>query len=206
MVCVDAGEPVPGSLEGASGLVFMGGPMSVNDPLPWIEDEIRVIQDAIEEDIPVLGHCLGGQLMARAMGAVVKRNMVTEIGWHNTVRIDNPASRDWLRGLDDELELFHWHGETFSVPRGATPILKSRNCDNQAFVYGKSLAMQCHIEMTEALVRKWAAGGIDELTASDSVQSAEEMQQDLAVRVQGLNRIADTIYNRWIKGLGTVSK
>jgi GMP synthase-like glutamine amidotransferase len=201
LVCVDAGEPVPDSLGEASALVFMGGPMSVNDPLPWIADEIQLIQDAIEDDIPVLGHCLGGQLMAKAMGATVGRNRVTEIGWHTTTRIDNTASRDWLRGLGDEMELFHWHGETFTIPHGAVPILKSRYCDNQAFVYGKNLAMQCHIEMTEELIRKWASEDNGELQVADSVQSAEAMQRDIGDRVQRLNWIADTVYTRWIKGL-----
>jgi GMP synthase-like glutamine amidotransferase len=201
LVRIDAGEAVPGTLNGAAALVFMGGPMSVNDPLPWIADEIRLIQDALNNDVAVLGHCLGGQLMARAMGGTVTRNRVSEIGWHEAELLDNPEARLWFSGIDGSLELFHWHGETFTIPPGAVPLLKSRYCDNQAFARGKHLALQCHVEMTEELVRKWANEGGDELAVSDSVQSAEAMQQDLRQRVQRLHRVADVLYDRWIKGL-----
>lgn len=198
MICIDEGEPVPHSPDGAAALVFMGGPMSVNDPLPWIADELGLIRQAIARKIPVLGHCLGGQLMAKALGARVQANQVTEIGWHIAERLDNPAARDWLEAMPGPVELFHWHGETFDIPAGATPLLQSRFCPNQAFVYGNSLAFQCHIEMTAPLVRKWVQESEGELNESDSVQSGEQMLQDLAARIARLNRIADTIYARWL--------
>lgn len=198
MVCIDQGEPVPSAPDGISALIFMGGPMSVNDPLPWVEDELRLIRQAIALKIPVLGHCLGGQLMAKALGARVSTNPVSEIGWHQTTRIDNPASRDWLAAIPQSAELFHWHGETFAIPDGATPLLQSRFCPNQAFVYGNSLAFQCHIEMTVPLVKKWVDESRGELVTSDSVQSGEEMLRDLPARIGRLNRIADTIYTRWL--------
>ena len=195
---VDEGEPVPVSPEGATALVFMGGPMSVNDPLPWIADEINLIQQAIEQGIPVLGHCLGGQLLAVALGAKVYANPVTEIGWHRATRVENAESGDWLAAIPEEAELFHWHGETFDIPAGATPLLQSRFCPNQAFVYRNCLGLQCHIEMTEPLVRKWVEESRGKLQASASVQSGDEMLNDLASRIRRLNRIADTIYSRWL--------
>jgi len=201
MVCIDAGDKVPASLDNISALVFMGGAMSVNDPLPWIADEVRLIQQAIDNDLPVLGHCLGGQLIARALGGVVTRNKTTEIGWHATGKIDNATSRHWLAGFDDGMELFHWHSETFSIPAGATPILKSEFCANQAFVYGKTLALQCHVEMTEGLVRKWVLEDGDQLSVSASVQSGEQMLNRLAERVSRLNQVAATLYSKWIQGL-----
>lgn len=201
VVKIDKDEPVPDSLEDVSGLVFMGGPMSVNDPLPWIAKEIRLIRQAMARDVPVLGHCLGGQLMARALGAEVRRNPVTEIGWHPAEKIDNPVTRDWLGDVGNPVELFHWHKETSDLPEGAAPLLKSAYCRNQAFVHGNGLAMQCHIEMTEDLVKKWVLESGDTLEASESVQSGEEMQRDLSARVRNLNRVADSIYSRWIKGL-----
>jgi len=198
MICVDEGEPVPATPDGAAALVFMGGPMSVNDPLPWISDELGLIQQAIQQGIPVLGHCLGGQLMAKALGARVYANPVSEIGWHTTQRIDNAESRDWLAAVPDQAELFHWHGETFDIPPGAMPLLQSRFCQNQAFVYGNSLAFQCHIEMTAALVQKWVDESRGELQVSQSVQSGAEMLRDLPGRIARLNRIADSIYSRWL--------
>lgn len=201
MVRIDAGDNVPDTVENASALVFMGGAMSVNDPLPWITDEIRLIKMAIEKEMPVLGHCLGGQLIAKTLGGQIRPNNVTEIGWHNTRKVDNDMSQDWLKDIDNEVELFHWHSETFSIPHGATPLLESEFCENQAFVYGKCLAMQCHIEMTEDLVMKWVNEDQGRSMTSASVQSANEMLENLPIRVSKLNNIASHIYTRWLKGL-----
>ena len=82
LVKIDAGEPVPDTLDDCSGLVFMGGPMSVNDPLPWIEQELALIRRAQAGNMPVLGHCLGGQLICKALGGTISANPVKEIGWH----------------------------------------------------------------------------------------------------------------------------
>jgi len=198
MICVDQGESIPDSVEQASALVFMGGPMSVNDPLPWIADELSLIQQAIANHIPVLGHCLGGQLMAKAMGARVYENPVSEIGWHITEKLTNAESRDWLAMIPGQSEIFHWHGETFDIPVGARPLLQSRFCKNQAFVYRNCLGFQCHIEMTAPLVQKWVEESMGELRVSESVQSGEEMLRNLDERIEKLNRIADSIYSRWL--------
>ena len=198
IIRVDEGETVPADAGDAPALVFMGGPMSVNDPLPWVEDELNLIRQAVARKLPVLGHCLGGQLIAKALGATVHANPVSEIGWHETVRLDNAAARDWLAAIPESAELFHWHGETFELPTGATPLLQSHYCRNQAFVYGNSLAFQCHIEMTAALVRKWVEESRGELAVSDSVQSGEQMLHNLTARIAQLNRIAEQIYTRWL--------
>lgn len=201
IIRIDKNDPVPTSLDGISALVFMGGPMSVNDPLPWIDDELALIRLALEQDIPVLGHCLGGQLIAKAMGAEVVHNKVMEIGWHPVRMADTPTARDWLADINTGTELFHWHSETFTIPGDAARIMGSEFCDNQAFVYHKTLAMQCHIEMTETLVRSWVQAAADSLPVSASVQSGEEMQYQLGSRIRRLNRIADSIYSRWVEGL-----
>jgi GMP synthase-like glutamine amidotransferase len=201
LVRVDAGDTIYGDIKNTSGLVFMGGNMSVNDPLPWIRSEITLIQKAIDHDIQVLGHCLGAQLIARALGAEVKANHVTEIGWHQTRIVDNLVSRQWFTDLPAELELYHWHSETFAIPDGAERIMESENCVNQGFVYDKSLALQCHIEMTEEMVRDWASRGGDDLILTDSVQGVSQMLDRLPERIAVLNRIADRIYSHWIKDL-----
>ena len=201
LICIDKNESVPDCVENTSGLVFMGGPMSVHDAIPWIEDEIQLIKMAVGNGIPVLGHCLGGQLIARALGADVIANKVSEIGWHATYKIDSPESSSWLKGINDKVELFHWHSETFSLPDGGSPILKSAHCENQGFVKGPTLALQCHIEMTEAMVVSWAEIGNDNIVQSESVQSAEEMTKSLPERINKLNQIADIIYKNWANGL-----
>jgi GMP synthase-like glutamine amidotransferase len=202
VIGIDRHDPIPTSIDGVSGLVFMGGPMSVNDPLPWIPKVTSLIRQAVAADVPVLGHCLGGQLMSKALGGKVTRNRVKEIGWLPVEPIDTPAAREWLNGLAPRFEVFHWHGETFSVPPGATPILRSRACRNQSFVMGKHLAFQCHIEMTPTLVRSWARTGSDEIAkTSATVHGAKQMCTNLVARTERLNRIADTFYDRWTKGL-----
>jgi GMP synthase-like glutamine amidotransferase len=203
LVRIDAGEAVPKSIAGISGLVFMGGPMSANDRLPWIPPVLALIREAAQKDVPVLGHCLGGQLMARAFGGRVTRNRVKEIGWLPVRVIESSVAHDWMTGLAPQFEVFHWHGETFSgLPSGATAILKSRDCRHQAFVLGKHLAFQCHVEMTPVLVRSWARAGAAEIARpTDTVQSAQQMRVNLVARAERMNRIADVFYTRWIKGL-----
>ena len=151
---IDQGDPVPTEPGDFSGLVFMGGPMSVNDPLPWIEPVLGLIRAAVARDVPVLGHCLGGQLMAKALGAPVTRNPVKEIGWGSVSVAGSDEARHWFGKLR-EFESFHWHGETFAIPEGARVIASSRYCPNQAFAMGRHLGMQCHVEMTPALIRSW---------------------------------------------------
>jgi GMP synthase-like glutamine amidotransferase len=203
LIRVDAGEPIPSSLDGAAGLVFMGGPMSVNDRLPWIAPTLALIRKAAATNVPVLGHCLGGQLMAKALGGCVTRNRKKEIGWLPVQSVDSPEARKWLDGLAPQFEVYHWHGETFSeLPPGAIPILRSRACRHQAFVLGSHLAFQCHIEMTPELVRSWAKAGAAEIAKpSATVQSERQMRVNLVARAARLNRIADVLYERWIQGL-----
>ncbi len=200
LVCVECGDPVPEEIEGASGLVFMGGPMSVNDPLPWIAQETALIRRAVEADVPVLGHCLGGQLMAKALGAEVSRNPVPEIGWMPVETVASDIARSWLGALPPSFQVYQWHGETFELPEGATHLLRSPHCANQAFVLGKHLALQCHVEMTPGMVEEWIERG-GTLTASPTVQSGDEMLRDVERRTAELARVADVLYERWIQGL-----
>jgi GMP synthase-like glutamine amidotransferase len=202
LIRIDQNEPIPSSIDGVSGLVFMGGPMSVNDPLPWIPPVTKLIQQAVAADVPVLGHCLGGQLISKALGGAITKNPVKEFGWLPVSRVDSPAAKPWLGDLPGEFEVFHWHGETFSIPSGATHILASRDCANQAFVIGKTLAFQCHIEMTGDMVREWARLGVDDLVpVCVTVQNPQAMTANLDARVKRLQNIADQFYDRWIQGL-----
>lgn len=203
-VHIDAGDPVPESIADSPGLVFMGGPMSVNDHLPWIPKVLNLIRAAVARDVPVLGHCLGGQLMSKALGARVTRHRVKEIGWGPVQQVESAETEKWLNSLPPRFEAFHWHGETFTLPPGATHILRSRHCRNQAYVIGNSLALQCHIEMTPDMVRTWARDGEREIAAartSPAVQAGAQMLTSLPRRVADLHRVADTLYSRWIQGL-----
>jgi len=203
LVAIDAGDAVPRSASAYSGLVFMGGPMSVNDELPWILPMLALIRDAVAKDIPVLGHCLGGQLISKALGGVVSRNPVKEIGWGEVAVSDNDIAHSWF-GSVQNFQAFHWHGETFSLPHGATHLLSSAYCTNQAYVIGKHLALQCHIEMTAAMIASWCEIGAEEVVASSlspAVQSVQVMQQQMAEKLPQLQEVAEQLYGKWIQGL-----
>jgi GMP synthase-like glutamine amidotransferase len=203
LVALDEGAPVPRDARRFSGLVFMGGPMSVNDDLPWTAPALELVRDAVRKDVPVLGHCLGGQLIAKAFGGVVGPNPVKEIGWGEVRVAQNALAREWLGDLP-AFESFHWHGETFSIPPGGTRILEGPHCANQAFALGKHFGMQCHVEMTEDLIALWLRGGADEIreaAGSPAVQKPEEIQRNLGPRLDALHMVAERIYERWTEGL-----
>ena len=202
LIRIDQSDPIPGSISSFSALVFMGGPMSVNDDLPWISQELSLIQKAAQEKMPVLGHCLGGQLICKALGGEITANPVKEIGWHDVQKLDNSVANDWLADLPQEFEAFHWHGETFSIPKGASPILKSEFCDHQAFAMDNILALQCHVEMSGEMVTEWTAEYANELSSpTQSVQSADSINNNAAAKTVALNKTADIIYQRWITPL-----
>lgn len=203
LIRIDAGDALPQNMQAYSGMVLMGGPMSVNDALPWISPLLGLIRDADQSDIPLLGHCLGGQLISKSLGAEVSRNPVKEIGWGEVQVIQGAESADWF-GSATGFEVFHWHGETFALPVGAKLLLVSSHCRHQAYALGKHLVLQCHVEMTADMVRDWCAAGMQELaseTGNAAVQRADEMQRDLPQRINKLNALADRIYGRWIQGL-----
>jgi len=202
LIAIDRKDALPNSINGYAGLVFMGGPMSVNDPLPWIAQELALIRAAITADIPVLGHCLGGQLMAKALGGVVTGNAVKEIGWGEVQVLDNDAACNWF-GAPHNFTSFHWHGETFSIPAGAQRVLASVHCPNQGFVMGKHLCLQCHVEMTETMIAEWCVAGAAEIAASASpaVQSVAQIARETSANLTRLHAVADGLYTRWIAGL-----
>ena len=206
VIRVDAGDVVPDTPEAFGGLCFMGGPMSVNDDLPWIAPTLALIRAAVASDIPVLGHCLGGQLMAKAMGGSVGRNAVKEIGWGDVEVLDNPVARAWFgeTAASRKFTAFHWHGETFTIPRGAAHLLSSAACAHQAFALGPHLGLQCHVEMTAAMIAQWGEVGADEIAAAgatSSVQQPAAMLEDIEARLAAMHAVADRLYGRWIEGL-----
>lgn len=203
LVKVDEGEAIPSDIDTLSGLVLMGGPMSVNDDLPWIPQVIALIQQAIARDIPVLGHCLGGQLMTKAMGGVVTQEPIKELGWGKVDVVASTVASQWLGNLT-EFEAFHWHGETFSLPENAVLLFSSPYCKHQAFAMSIHLAMQCHVEVTEEMVHSWStynAAEIAQNLSSPAVQTAPVMQEKLPQRITALNAVANRLYTQWIQAL-----
>ena len=212
LVAVHQGDAMPTSAEPFSGLCSLGGNMSVNDDLPWIDEELALMRDAVARSVPIIGHCLGGQLLARALGTGVRRNAYKEMGWLPVRIEDSTLVREWT-GTEALGELFHWHGDVFDLPDGAIRLLSSPLAPNQAFIavrHGvEHLGMQFHVEMTEELVRAWAGDPAAEVevaeerarTGGPGVQSPDEMCVDLARRTSTMRTLAWHLYDRWARAL-----
>jgi GMP synthase-like glutamine amidotransferase len=171
-------------------LVVMGGPMSVNDEaqFPWLVPEKRFVRGVIDSGTPVLGICLGAQLIASAMGARVYRNPVKEIGWFPIHVID--SSDRSLFVFPPAVKVFHWHGETFDLPRGAARLAKSDGRENQAFQLGKSvIGLQFHLETTPEAAQEIVFHCRDELVPSKHVQTMEEILSAKPDDYQSINQL-----------------
>jgi GMP synthase-like glutamine amidotransferase len=203
LVAIDAGDPVPLDPAQFAGIGMMGGPMSVNDDLPWLPPLRTFLRRAVMLGVPVIGHCLGGQLLAQALGARVARAAVPEIGWIDVEVTDVALAGEWLGGRT-RFRAFQWHYEAFELPPGATPLLTDAYNPHQAYVIdGRHLGLQCHVEMTRELVTLWCDGALRELPqhSEGALQSRADMLRDVDARVAELARVADALYGRWAQGL-----
>ncbi len=179
--------PRPGDLDL---LVIMGGPMSVNDghKLPWLEQEKAFIRQAIEAGKPVLGVCLGAQLIAAAMGARVYPNPAKEIGWF-PVR-GTTFQGDGILSLPEAIEVLHWHSDTFELPAGAIHLARNDVCENQAFQLGKSvIGLQFHLETTPESLAELVAHSRDELVPDSHVQAEADIVAASEGRYQRINQL-----------------
>lgn len=202
------GQAVPEDARNFSGLVFMGGYMSVHDDLPWIAQELRLIKQAVALGIPVIGHCLGSQLVATALGASVTKAKQPEIGWSQLQFHDTPEAQDWLGPLAGQQALtFQWHGDTFAIPEGAEHIASSPFCDNQMFVLeGKHVGIQSHLEMTPELVHlSIERNGMQllrqEALGNPACSPSADVLTQLEARTASMERTLSTVYARWVQGL-----
>jgi GMP synthase-like glutamine amidotransferase len=180
IACIDNNTQVPDTLDDISGLVIMGGPGDVNSPLVWMRQEELLIQRAAAAGIPVMGICLGGQMMARALGGEVSSKYRLEVGWHHVERVADSAGQSWMQGLPTRFEVFQWHAHEFQLPPGATALFTSRCTPCQAFALGNMLAMQFHLEITATTVRSLTREFPSDMKGQSScVQQAGELCDQL---------------------------
>lgn len=175
-------------------LIVMGGPMSVNDEekFPWLVPEKRFVREMIESGKPVLGVCLGAQIIANAMGATVFPNPVKEIGWFPIGAVASPD--DSAFRFPHSETVFHWHGETFDLPPGATRLAKSEACENQAFQLGRRvIGLQFHLETTPKSARDMISNCRDELVPSKYVQTEDEILSASLSRYESINDLMSSI-------------
>jgi len=203
LIAVDEAADVPVDPLAYSGIAMMGGPMSVTDPLPWIGPLSGLLRNAVAQRVPVIGHCLGGQLLAQALGARVRRTATPEIGWVDVEASDVESGRDWFGGRR-RFTVFQWHYEIFDLPAGATRVLTNAFNPDQAYVVdGIHLGLQCHVEMTPGLVEAWCDNAAGEIAspAPPALQSRGEIMRDMSGRIGALQAVADDVYARWSQAL-----
>lgn len=190
-------------------IISMGGPMNVDetDRYPFLKEERNLISKAIHSGIPVLGICLGAQVIARALGARVYPGPQKEIGWY-PIRFQDAAKQDPVFQAihRPEANVFHWHGDTFDLPDGAVLLASSDRYKHQAFRFGDSVyAFQFHIEVTCAMIADWMSKGAAELDALGPSFSREALVQDSEKLAAPLGHLAESIYSRLFAPLGSGS-
>ena len=184
-------------------LIVLGGPIGVYDEknYPFILDELRLIENRLQADLPTLGICLGAQFMARALGASVYPGKVKEIGWL-PLELTNEGMQSPLALLSSKhTSMLHWHGDTFDLPEGATLLASTANYQNQAFVWGNNcLALQCHPEVTARGLEKWFIGHTVEIAATPNTSIAR-LRADTAKNINQLETQARQFWQAWLSQL-----
>jgi len=189
-----ADEPLP-EIGEIDALAIMGGPMNVyqHRDFPWLVPEKRFIEQALRAQIPIIGICLGAQLIADVLGAKVVQNPQIEIGWHEVRLTDGGRAEAICAGLPERFTAFSWHGDTFAIPAGAVHLASSEACVNQAFVYNSNvLALQFHLEYSVESIEKMLAHCGSELVQGPFVQDQEQIRAGLD-HVQQTQRLLHTL-------------
>jgi GMP synthase (glutamine-hydrolysing) len=200
VVNAEAGALPPGSLQGHGALAILGGEMSANDDLPALRAAEALFREALRDGVPTLGHCLGGQLMARALGATVAQAAVPEIGWQALQVLPEEAAQAWF-GSDSEHTVFEWHYDSFQLPPGAALLARSAACTHQAFAIGPHLAMQFHVELDAEKLARWSLDAGETFRGGArpaSVQSAAEMLAQAEAQLARQQALAAHIYRHWL--------
>ena len=151
----------------SSAVIILGAPESANDDLQYLKDELELIRTAVKKEIPVLGICLGSQLIAKAFGAKVYAGKRKEIGIYHDIEFDNQSRSGLFSGIKSPATVFHWHGDTFDLPQNAVRLAHSKNYQNQALQIGTAVGVQFHLEVDEDTIRLWLEKSKDELSQTN---------------------------------------
>ena len=199
------------SLDGYDGLIVLGGPMSVNDShrLLHLATELKLIEDAMRREVPVLGICLGAQLIAKTLGAAVYRNPEKEIGWYDVSPTDDASSDPLLMELQKTEKIFQWHGETFDIPQTTRHLAFSSLCANQAFRYGANVyGFQFHMEVDEPMIQRWlrVPENQREIATLRGDRHIEQIYSETARHMARLGEISERVFRAFINLFGIEKK
>jgi GMP synthase-like glutamine amidotransferase len=189
-------DPYP-SLSDFDVLIIMGGPMGVYDEqkYPWLKIEKAYIRKAIHDNKIVVGICLGAQLIATVLGAKVYQNSFKEIGWFPVHKTPQTHNTSLGKIFPESFMAFHWHGDTFDIPKGAVHLTESKACKNQAFVYqNRVIALQFHLESTQSSIESLIQNCRDELISAPFIQTADQIREGYQ-QIESLNTIMDKLMN-----------
>jgi GMP synthase (glutamine-hydrolysing) len=195
------------TLDGYHGLVLLGGPMNVDETerYPHLSVEKDLVRRALDRRMPVLGICLGAQLIARALGAEVTRSAVKEIGWYEA--IPTPAGRTdrIVRHFGESARVFQWHGDTFAIPEGAVHLVSGNGCPNQAFRFGDNVyALQFHLEVDERMIARWlrVPEMRRELEESRPPFDAEKIRKETQEHIHSLRQLGERAFGEFLRLFG----
>ncbi|MBN2320380.1 MAG: type 1 glutamine amidotransferase [Acidobacteria bacterium] len=190
-------DPLP-TMETFDWLIVMGGPMNIYEEVkyPWLPMERDFIKKSIENKKVVIGICLGAQLIADALGSKVYPGRHKEIGWYPVRKTNEAGTSQVFRDFPPEMDVFHWHGDTFDLPAGCAHIAESEACPNQAFINEERvIGLQFHIEMTSRGAEKIVSNCREEIVTAPYIQNAEEILSD-AEKFTETNKEMDRLLDR----------
>ena len=175
-------------------VVILGAPESANDDLDYLKNEQKLIQNCVSKNIPLLGVCLGSQLIAKTFGANVSRGPKTEIGFYDDLHIDNNAKL--FSGMNDPFTVFHWHSDTFDLPENATRLAYSDVYPNQAFRIGTAIGLQFHLEVDEDMVNLWLDNTEDKLKQISGIDP-QKIRNDISTKISLVKDNMKIFYNNF---------
>jgi len=203
IVELDKGDTLP-SVDECEAIISLGGPMNVYEEskYPFLKEEDEFLKKAITEEIPILGICLGAQILAKACGGKVKKASQKEIGW-NKVNLIDEGKRDLLfKNMPVSLSVFQWHEDTFAIPEGAAHLAKSQICPNQAFRFGRNAyGLQFHVEVTPEIIESW----IRAYTKNETMDTKDMLIESYRIN-EPFRRQAQMLYNNFARIIAASQK
>lgn len=179
-----------------SAVIILGAPESANDDLTYLKEEMSLIRESVEKETPLLGICLGSQLIAKAFGAKVYQGAKKEIGIYHDIEFDNQSKSSLFSGIKSPATVFHWHGDTFDLPQNAVRLAHSKDYQNQALQIGSAVGVQFHLEVDEDTIRLWLEKAKEELSQVPYIDP-DEIIRKIPIHIQEIQNNMKVFYRNF---------